>query len=141
MYEIAPIDKENQLKIWKTKFEENSLTQLDFATFIQCKAPDFLHVNQQPNSDLGGYTYDEQAAQENVVELLETIICGENSQTFWDRIKLDDNATVCGKVFKIGEPTYSCRECTMDTTHLSLNLVTIARFLVGLYGKDVQQNI
>ncbi|XP_055525528.1 E3 ubiquitin-protein ligase UBR1 [Wyeomyia smithii] len=30
--------------------------------------------------------------------------------------KEDRAAAVCGRVFKIGEPTYSCRECSMDPT-------------------------
>lgn len=34
-----------------------------------------------------------------------------------EKLKTEDNIpSVCGRVFKMGEPTYSCRECGMDPT-------------------------
>ncbi|XP_058811002.1 E3 ubiquitin-protein ligase UBR1 isoform X2 [Topomyia yanbarensis] len=65
----------------------------------------------------GSYNLDEQNIKHNTIELFEKFICGDNSQLFLERLKLEDNvASICGRVFKIGEPTYSCRECSMDPT-------------------------
>lgn len=34
-----------------------------------------------------------------------------------EKLKTEENSSsVCGRVFKSGEPTYSCRECGMDPT-------------------------
>lgn len=113
--ETEPSD--NPLKNWRAKCETNNLSQLDFFTFLQSSAPQFLHIEQKANSELGTYVFDEQASKQAVIDIIEKFICGDNSQSFLDRIKQEDNvASICGHVFKIGEPTYSCRECSMDPT-------------------------
>lgn len=44
-------------------------------------------------------------------------VLGDNPTIVLDKLQQEGNtATVCGKVFKNGEPTYSCRECGMDPT-------------------------
>ncbi|XP_062536364.1 E3 ubiquitin-protein ligase UBR1 [Armigeres subalbatus] len=119
MFEIQEVEpaSENPLKKWRAKCETNSLSQLDFVTFLQSSAPQFIHIEHKSNSELGSYNFDEQNAKHAVIELIEKFICGDNSQTFLERLKVEDNvASICGRVFKIGEPTYSCRECSMDPT-------------------------
>lgn len=66
---------------------------------------------------LGRCIYDEQGAKEAILDVIEEFICGENPQTMLEKLKTEDNIpSVCGRVFKMGEPTYSCRECGMDPT-------------------------
>lgn len=119
MFEIQEVEpaSDNPLKKWRAKVEANSLSQLDFVTFLQSSAAQFIHIEQKSNSELGSYNFDEQNAKHAVIDVIEKFICGDNSQSFLERLKLEDNvASVCGRVFKIGEPTYSCRECSMDPT-------------------------
>uniref|UniRef100_A0A1B0DIL8 E3 ubiquitin-protein ligase n=1 Tax=Phlebotomus papatasi TaxID=29031 RepID=A0A1B0DIL8_PHLPP len=61
--------------------------------------------------------FDEQSAKGAILDALENFICGDNPQNVLDKLKSDNNvAAVCGRVFKIGEPTYCCRECGVDPT-------------------------
>ncbi|XP_055625385.1 E3 ubiquitin-protein ligase UBR1 [Toxorhynchites rutilus septentrionalis] len=118
MFEIQETESsDNPLKKWRAKYETNGLSQLDFVSFLQSSAVQFIHIEQKPNSELGSYNFDEQNVKHVVIDVIEKFICGDNSQQFLERLKLEDNlSTVCGRVFKIGEPTYSCRECSMDPT-------------------------
>lgn len=82
----------------------------------------------------GSYNFDEGNAKHAVIDLIEKFICGDNSQSFLDRLKLRaSEASVCGRVFKIGEPTYSCRECSM---FLRLCYVAIYVNLSSFSGMD-----
>ncbi|XP_017779265.1 PREDICTED: E3 ubiquitin-protein ligase UBR2 isoform X2 [Nicrophorus vespilloides] len=48
---------------------------------------------------------------------LEEFICnGDPAVVLAAMTQLDKPPSVCGRVFKLGEPTYSCRECGMDNT-------------------------
>ncbi|XP_050074197.1 E3 ubiquitin-protein ligase UBR1 [Anopheles maculipalpis] len=65
----------------------------------------------------GNAVFDEPGARAATVSLMERFICGSDPEEFLDKIKHTDTvSSVCGRVFKIGEPTYSCRECSMDPT-------------------------
>lgn len=120
MFEFVETDaaaSENPLKKWRSKYETNNLTLTDFVLFFQYSAAQLIHIEQKANSELGSYYFDEQNAKNVVLESIEKFICGDNSQSYIERLKLEDKvAAVCGRVFKIGEPTYSCRECSMDPT-------------------------
>lgn len=49
--------------------------------------------------------------------MLEEFVFGDNPETVLAKIRTEENAsTVCGRVFKMNEPFYSCRECGMDPT-------------------------
>ncbi|KFB52247.1 ubiquitin ligase E3 alpha [Anopheles sinensis] len=75
------------------------------------------YVQVEPNqTEQECFTFKEQGIQETIM-VLETFICGEDSTAFLEQLKRNDfDSSVCGRVFKIGEPTYSCRECSMDPT-------------------------
>ncbi|KAL5008356.1 hypothetical protein ScPMuIL_013937 [Solemya velum] len=48
---------------------------------------------------------------------MEEFLCNGNPEQMFDELKkLDQPSQLCGKVFKIGEPTYSCRDCANDPT-------------------------
>lgn len=60
----------------------------------------------------GRCSFDEQAAKCAIIDAIEEFICGDNPQTVLEKLRLEGNvSSVCGQIFKVGEPTYSCREC------------------------------
>ncbi|XP_055680876.1 E3 ubiquitin-protein ligase UBR1 [Lutzomyia longipalpis] len=107
---------ENPLKSWRAKFDNNSLTTEDFITYFNAACPFFIIVNKE-EGETETVTFDEQSAKGAILDALEDFICGDNPQNVLDKLKSENNvAAVCGRVFKIGEPTYCCRECGMDPT-------------------------
>uniref|UniRef100_A0A182FB21 E3 ubiquitin-protein ligase n=1 Tax=Anopheles albimanus TaxID=7167 RepID=A0A182FB21_ANOAL len=63
------------------------------------------------------YWIDEQLFKTKVQLVLESFICPDEPDNYLEHLKSTGNvSSVCGRVFKIGEPTYSCRECSMDGT-------------------------
>uniref|UniRef100_A0A1L8DT83 E3 ubiquitin-protein ligase n=1 Tax=Nyssomyia neivai TaxID=330878 RepID=A0A1L8DT83_9DIPT len=106
---------ENPLKSWRAKFDNNSLTTEDFITYFNAACPFFINIKADGESET--VTFDEQSAKGAILDALEDFICGDNPQNVLDKLKSENNvAAVCGRVFKIGEPTYCCRECGMDPT-------------------------
>ena len=62
-------------------------------------------------------SFDEQGAKNAIIDVLEEFIFGDNPETVLAKIRGEENSsTVCGRVFKMNEPFYSCRECGMDPT-------------------------
>lgn len=62
-------------------------------------------------------SFDEQGAKNAIIDVLEEFVFGDNPETVLAKIRGEENAsTVCGRVFKMNEPFYSCRECGMDPT-------------------------
>lgn len=62
-------------------------------------------------------SYDEQGAKNAIIDVLEEFIFGDNPEAISTKIcEEESKSTVCGRVFKINEPFYSCRECGMDPT-------------------------
>lgn len=62
-------------------------------------------------------SFDEQGAKNAIIDVLEEFVFGDNPETVLAKIRSEENAsTVCGRVFKMNEPFYSCRECGMDPT-------------------------
>ncbi|XP_030564536.1 E3 ubiquitin-protein ligase UBR1 isoform X1 [Drosophila novamexicana] len=61
--------------------------------------------------------FKESLAKEEIIDVLVEFMLGDSPVTALEKLRLEGNtATVCGKVFKNGEPTYSCRECGVDPT-------------------------
>lgn len=62
---------------------------------------------------VGRCGYDEQGAKFAIIDVIEEFICGDDPHALFEKIKAEGNlSSVCGHVFKVGEPTYSCRECS-----------------------------
>lgn len=72
----------------------------------------------RPNCDCLNIVYDEQAAKIALFDPLEQFITNStNPIAVYERLKQsDDPPQLCGRVFKSGEPTYSCRDCGLDPT-------------------------
>lgn len=61
--------------------------------------------------------FDNAGAKSAIVDVLEEFMLGENPTSVLDKIKGEGSTqSVCGRVFKMNEPFYSCRECGMDPT-------------------------
>lgn len=66
---------------------------------------------------LGRCSFNDQGAKNAIIDVLEEFLLGDNPETVLDKIKVEQNvSTVCNRVFKSGEPFYSCRECGVDPT-------------------------
>ncbi|XP_035225375.1 E3 ubiquitin-protein ligase UBR2-like [Stegodyphus dumicola] len=101
---------------WNKKFECKSLDDSDFKQYWAKNVP--VIYSPKPDCDCLNLIYDEATAQRVLFAPLEQFICGSSdpSQVF-ERIKeLSETPSLCGKVFKAGEPTYSCRDCGLDPT-------------------------
>ncbi|KAM7298268.1 E3 ubiquitin-protein ligase UBR2 [Ixodes scapularis] len=62
--------------------------------------------------------YDEAALKHTLLDSLERFVCGTSDPRgyFEELRRLESPPTLCGRVFKSGEPTYSCRDCGLDPT-------------------------
>ncbi|XP_058468138.1 E3 ubiquitin-protein ligase UBR1-like isoform X2 [Malaya genurostris] len=109
---------QNTLQNWREKYESNSLSQVDIVNFLQSTATQFVY-EQKSSTAIGSYNIDEQNVKDIVIDVFEKFICGDDSHIYLERLKLENTfASICGRVFKIGEPTYSCRECiTLGELH------------------------
>lgn len=59
----------------------------------------------------------EEKCQRTIFSPLEYFVCGEDPKTGFQKLQsMNSPSQLCGKVFKVGEPTYSCRDCGHDST-------------------------
>ncbi|XP_078593152.1 E3 ubiquitin-protein ligase UBR2-like isoform X14 [Branchiostoma floridae x Branchiostoma japonicum] len=60
---------------------------------------------------------EEKLSRDVLFEPLEWFLCGGNPAAVFQQLQsLNNPPQLCGKVFKVGEPTYSCRDCCADPT-------------------------
>ena len=60
---------------------------------------------------------DNEAVKEQLLRPLERFLCDGDPQEVMKTLSaLNDPPATCGKLFKMGEPTYSCRDCSHDPT-------------------------
>lgn len=117
---VHPIGFQNELGYtiheWTKKFDSKSLKPVDFYQYWSANVP--LIYSPRPGCDCLNLTFDEALAKNVLFTPLEQFVCNEvNPQkVFEDLKKLNNPPSLCGKVFKMGEPTYSCRDCGLDPT-------------------------
>jgi len=100
---------------WSKKFENNTLTESDFRNYWKTWVPTILKPEIQGNSL--EWSFNEQKVEKILLNTLEEFICNGNSiEVLHGLTKQNFPPSVCGRVFKMGEPTYNCRECGMDST-------------------------
>jgi len=123
MEEDFPIRKEpfkspdEVLEYWNQCFEKDMLTNLHFREWWRQKVPKVFSPKANMNC-LQPYDHIEEEDVHNYFfNVLEKFLCnGEPQQVFASLSSLKDPPSQCGKVFKLGEVTYSCRDCAMDPT-------------------------
>lgn len=110
--------KEKNLSIvseWLTKFQSNTLLEADFRNYWKIWVPRILKPEIQGSSL--EWSFNEQKAEQMLFNTLEEFICSGNSiEVLHGLTQQNYPPSVCGRVFKMGEPTYNCRECGMDST-------------------------
>ncbi|XP_043259405.1 E3 ubiquitin-protein ligase UBR2 [Colletes gigas] len=98
---------------WMEKMSKGTFTYTDFREHWRIWVPDLY------SPDLFGncldWNFEEEKAQKILYNTLEEFICNGDPQVVLKQLSQMDN-TVCSKVFKMGDPTYSCRECSADLT-------------------------
>jgi len=111
-------EQEKNIKIvseWLEKFDSNTLTELDFRNYWKIWVPRILKPEIQGSSL--EWSFNEQKAEKLLFKTLEEFICNGNSiEVLHGLTQQNYPPSVCGRVFKMGEPTYNCRECGMDST-------------------------
>ncbi|KAI1301491.1 E3 ubiquitin-protein ligase UBR2 [Halotydeus destructor] len=101
---------------WLKRFDEKTLTKSDFRRYW---AEEVISIySPKRDCDCLNITYDEEAAKRILLEPLERFLTlsVDSESVLNDLKKLDSPPTLCGRVFKGGEPTYSCRDCGLDPT-------------------------
>ncbi|XP_033000740.1 E3 ubiquitin-protein ligase UBR2 isoform X3 [Lacerta agilis] len=72
---------------------------------IYCRGP-----NPAPQSE-------DLLAQQVLLGPMEWYLCGEDPAFGFQKLEQSNKPShLCGRVFKVGEPTYSCRDCAVDPT-------------------------
>ncbi|CAN7938536.1 unnamed protein product, partial [Ixodes hexagonus] len=101
---------------WRKAHECGALTPATLRLFWARHVPPLLSPPYQcrPLS----LTYDEAALKHTLLDSLERFVCGTSDPRgyFEELRRLESPPTLCGRVFKSGEPTYSCRDCGLDPT-------------------------
>ncbi|XP_054000464.1 E3 ubiquitin-protein ligase UBR2 [Hylaeus anthracinus] len=98
---------------WLDKMSKGVLSCTHFKEHWRTWVPKIY--SPELNGNCLDWNFDEEEAQKVLYDTLEQFICNDDPQVVLKKLSQMDNVT-CGKVFKMGEPTYSCRECGMDST-------------------------
>ncbi|NXI40148.1 UBR1 ligase, partial [Galbula dea] len=84
------------------------------AAFLQCLAkhvPNIYSAEMDPMLEK-----QEEMVQAAILYPLECYLFGEDPDIFLEKLQQSGTSQLCGKVFKGGETTYSCRDCAVDPT-------------------------
>ncbi|KAH8416831.1 hypothetical protein KR222_006992 [Zaprionus bogoriensis] len=109
------LDDGSVLKEWRLKHQSGTLAKKDFIEWLTSEAPKYFTFQNEVQTVK--CMFKETQAKQDIIDVCVEFMLGENPVTALEKLRLEGNtATVCGKVFKNGEPTYSCRECGVDPT-------------------------
>ncbi|XP_049878281.1 E3 ubiquitin-protein ligase UBR1 isoform X3 [Pectinophora gossypiella] len=100
------------LELWRTKSKERVLSPAHFQDHWRIAVPRIY--SPQPNRTCLDWAFDEELAGRVLLQPLEQFIWGTTEDS--EPVAPPRRSTLCGRVFKQGEPAYSCRECGMDNT-------------------------
>lgn len=101
---------------WLKRFEGQMMNENDLRSHWASKVPQFYAPKL--NCNCLNIVYDDQAALNELFIPMERFITNsfEPLSIFNQLKQMDDPPALCGRVFKSGEPTYSCRDCGLDPT-------------------------
>ncbi|XP_074111177.1 ubr1 ubiquitin ligase [Cotesia typhae] len=103
------------VNVWMDKMSKGILTSTHFKEHWRIWVPKIY--SPELNGNCLTWSFNESSAQNMLYNTLEEFICNGDPQEVLDQLrKMDKPPSVCGKFFKVGEPTYICRECGMDST-------------------------
>ncbi|CAG9856266.1 unnamed protein product [Phyllotreta striolata] len=100
---------------WQDQFEKHLLSHVYFEEVWRIYVPSIY--SPPLNESCLNWNFNEELAQEILLNTLDRFICNGDPEIVFKQLdNLNKSASVCGRVFKLGEPAYSCRECGMDGT-------------------------
>ncbi|KAF9824715.1 hypothetical protein SFRURICE_010322 [Spodoptera frugiperda] len=99
------------VELWRSKMEEGVLAPAHFLDHWRVTVPRIY--SPQPNRTCLDWSFDEDLAAKLLIQPLEQFVWGNSDGS---QPPLPRRSTLCGRVFKQGDPAYSCRECGMDNT-------------------------
>lgn len=101
---------------WLAKFEASKLKAKNLRKYWATEVPKYYSPRR--DCDCLNITYNEEEARKVLFLPLERFITAEiDTEYCLSQLKnLDDPPMLCGRVFRNGEPTYSCRDCSLDPT-------------------------
>ncbi|KAK4886967.1 hypothetical protein RN001_003238 [Aquatica leii] len=109
------VDIKEVLSKWNEKLEKGVLSGSHFKDYWCTWVPRIY--SPSINESCLNWNFNEDKAQRILFNPLEEFIFhGDPNVVLAQISKFDKPPSVCGHVFKMGEPTYSCRECGMDNT-------------------------
>lgn len=115
MLPIFPDTNLSCVDVWMEKMNKGVLTSINFREYWRVWVPKIYSL--QRNGNCLDWNINEEKAQKILYDTLEEFICNGDPQVVLKELsKMDNPPSICGRVFKMGEPTYCCRECGMDST-------------------------
>ncbi|KAL6265276.1 hypothetical protein P5V15_002056 [Pogonomyrmex californicus] len=115
MRPVFPDTNKRCVDVWMEKMEKGVLTNINFREYWRVWVPKIY--SPERNGNCLEWVIDEDTAHRMLLKTLEEFICGGDPQVVLKELsKMDNPPSICGRMFKMGEPTYSCRECGMDPT-------------------------
>ncbi|XP_034933670.1 E3 ubiquitin-protein ligase UBR2 [Chelonus insularis] len=112
---VFPNSSKPCVNVWMDKMNKGMLTSTHFKEHWRIWVPKIY--SPEPNGNCLNWSFDEDMAQKILYNTLEEFICnGDPQQVLQQLRQMEKPPSVCGKFFRVGEPTYICRECGMDPT-------------------------
>ncbi|XP_043277613.1 E3 ubiquitin-protein ligase UBR2 [Venturia canescens] len=112
---VFPNSSKPCVNVWMDKMSKGILSSTHFKEHWRIWVPKIY--SPEPNGNCLDWSFDEDEAQKMLYHTLKEFICNGDPREVLNQLRQMDNPpSVCGRVFKMGEPTYFCRECGMDPT-------------------------
>lgn len=111
-------DKPKVVERWLQMYQDGTFTTQCLREFWKMVVPpNFCPV---PGHNCMESLYDEAQVVREMILPLEQFLCAAptgDPNKVWEELSKNDNPpALCGRVFRMGEPTYSCRDCGADPT-------------------------
>lgn len=103
-------------QLWLKKHESRMMDVKELRKYWSIQVPKLF--SPENGCNCLNIQYDETRIRNELFGPMERFLTGTNSsETVFIKLKqIDDPPMLCGRVFKPGEPTYSCRDCGLDPT-------------------------
>ncbi|KAI4462435.1 ubiquitin ligase e3 alpha-related [Holotrichia oblita] len=109
------VDTKEVVKTWMEKFSKGVLFNSHFEDHWLAYVPSYYGL--KVGDDCLNFNFNEDEATKVLLTPLEEFICNGNPSIILQKLsQFDKSPAVCGKVFKMGERIYSCRECSTNYT-------------------------
>ncbi|KAK9497080.1 hypothetical protein O3M35_004459 [Rhynocoris fuscipes] len=112
---LYSVSKMSIVNHWINEFDKNKFNYEKLRDYWKHWVPKaFTPDHVSPNLD---WIIKEAIVQMQLIDPIEEFICHGDPRTILNYV-CDSYSlpSICGKVFKMGEPTYNCRDCGMDPT-------------------------